>query len=121
MNTKRDRLRIEVDIDGTIFEESSDRTRVVQKENAVAKINSLHEAGHIIIIRSSRSWSEFQTTEAQLLKAGVNYDILVLGKISADIIIDDRAALFSGEWDNSFMNQLDVSVSRKMQEPRWKR
>lgn len=94
-------MQIIIDLDGTICTEEKTYSRSLAKpiEGAIDNINKLYEAGHTIIIYSSRSWMEFEMTTHWLNTHGVKYHQLVLGKPIGDVWIDDRAIRFD-TWEN---------------------
>ena len=89
-------MRLIIDLDGTICSEEKQFSRALAKPllNSVETINSLKDQGHTIIIYSSRTWAEYEVTEAWLKENGYKYDQLVLGKPQGDFWIDDRAIRF---------------------------
>lgn len=70
---------------------------------AIHVLNSLHEAGHVIIIHTARGMSSRQGNVGKIVKDlgkltleqldswGVKYDEIVFGKPAADLYIDDKA------------------------------
>ena len=96
---------IVVDIDGTIcLTEGSDYQKSIPIPERIAKINKLHERGIKIFFFTARGmgsthnnsseaiekWYEF--TNDQLIRWGVKFDRLYLGKISADLYVDDKGS-----------------------------
>jgi hypothetical protein len=73
-------------------------------------INKLYESGFIIKIftarfmgRSNENVKEsikkgYKLTQKQLQKWGVKYHILIFGKPSFDIVIDDKSLFFKKNW-----------------------
>lgn len=94
-------MQIIIDMDGTICteEKTFSRSMAVPLDNAVESINQLYEEGHIIIIYSARTWMEYEMTVNWLLKYGVKYHQLILGKPVGDVWIDDRAITCNG-WES---------------------
>ena len=61
----------------------------------IEKVNQLFDAGHTIKVFTARGtetgidWRP--VTEEQLLRWGLRYHLLILGKPAADIYVDDKA------------------------------
>ena len=87
--------KIFVDVDGVLCTQVAIYSRAKPIPANIAKINSLYDKGHTIIIWTARGsttgidWSA--VTEEQLHKWGVHFHKLRMGKPAYDIIIDDRA------------------------------
>jgi hypothetical protein len=81
-----------VDIDGVLTIETEGHDYVNRTPNLenISKINSLHRAGHIINLWTSRFPVDREVTEAWLEKFGVKFHSLYLGKQQYDYIIDDK-------------------------------
>src|SRR5580700_10025985 len=90
---------VNVDLDGTICTEEATFERSLAKPLPGAReaLTALVEAGHTVVIYSSRSWSELRMTEAWLRQNEIPYSGLHLGKPIADLFIDDRAVQFT-DW-----------------------
>ena len=96
-------MRYFIDIDDTILELSNkqDYATVVGIPEAIAKVNSLYDEGHTIILWTARGtvtgkdWSEL--TKSQLLYYGVKHHELRFGKPAYDVFIDDKA-INAREW-----------------------
>jgi hypothetical protein len=86
-------MRIAIDIDGFVYPESSafDRCLQLPIDGAVEKVNKLYNDGHQIFFFTARGWNEYNYTLKQLLKDGFKFHVLICGKLSYDIIGDDRA------------------------------
>ena len=87
---------ISVDIDGTLLYSIFDAEKceyfvVEPRRKIIKKINELYDVGHRVIINTGRHWNHMKTTITQLNLYGVKYHSLVMGKIPADIIIDDKS------------------------------
>ena len=121
---KRDRLRFSFDIDGVIFPEHPGGfiTECTPYKQAVEIISELHAAGHTIILHTARPYRLLETTIKQLAKYKIPYHTLVMGKPSADFIIDDRAIPFKNwafPYADHFIKALKIKIEAKMKEPRW--
>lgn len=94
-------MQLIIDLDGTICTEEKMFSRSLAKPipKAIESVNSLYEAGHTIIIYTSRIWIEYEMTTHWLNFNGVKYHQLVMGKPQGDVWIDDRAINFD-TWDN---------------------
>lgn len=84
------------DLDDTLCsgtEMAYDRAEPFQER--IDRVNQLYDAGNIIKVFTARGsetgidWRE--TTEGQLLRWGLRYHVLILGKPAADIYVDDKA------------------------------
>lgn len=84
---------IEFDLDDTILTQGKpchyDRCKSVS--GAVEIVNQLYDLGHTIILASARHWKNFDLTYKQLKELGFRFHSLILGKINADIVVDDRS------------------------------
>jgi uncharacterized HAD superfamily protein len=88
-------MKFAIDLDGTITTEEIGHSQDHYKNRTprpymVAKIRELYNAGHTIIIHSSRYPEDFEVTTAWLIKNHVMYHQLILGKVSADVYVDAR-------------------------------
>lgn len=99
-------MQIIVDLDGTLCTEEKLFSRSLAKPIPVAikSVNKLFQAGHTIIIYSSRSWIEYEMTYEWLKKNKVSFHQLVLGKPQGDIWIDDRSVP-TDDW-NRILNKI---------------
>ena len=101
------------DIDGTIcintFGEYEKATPFIRRINVV---NKLYDEGHIIKFLTARGsstgidWREL--TKRQLDKWGVKYNTLDLGKIDADVFVDDKglnADVFFNSEDDLYLKE----------------
>ena len=84
------------DIDGTLCaQEESDYSIAEPFRNRIARVNSLFDEGHRIVLftaRGSKSGIDWRgSTLTQLTQWGVRYHELILGKPHADFYIDDKA------------------------------
>lgn len=82
---------IAVDLDGTLCEGrfwDEECTPIISRIRA---INDLYKKGYKIIIHTARHRDYYKETEAWLIKNGVYYTCLSMGKLTADLYIDDRA------------------------------
>ena len=94
----KDRKVYAVDLDGTLCEKISGGWWA--KENApdpkpipkvIKKVNEWYTQGHTIIIHTARPRMYYEATEAWLIKHGVYYHAIRMGKVRADFYIDDKA------------------------------
>ena len=84
------------------------------KKKAIKLINKLHSKGYIIKIYTSRFMGRnnesqnkakkqgFTKTQNQLRKWGLKYNILLMGKPSYDIFVDDKSYGYNSNWINFF-------------------
>jgi len=90
-------MRYCFDVDGTICTVVEDlkyeEARPIQKRIDV--VNALHEAGHEIVLQTARGFqtgcrrTKYELTK-QLKAWGVKYHELHLGKVNADLYVDDK-------------------------------
>lgn len=99
-------MQIVIDLDGTICTEEKMFSRSLAKPipKAVESVNSLYDAGHIVLIYSARLWIEYEMTVHWLTSNGIKFHQLIMGKPQGDVWIDDRAIRFDN-WEN-ILNQL---------------
>lgn len=85
-----------VDIDGILCKNGSytEYATATPLNDNIQKINSLYEAGHKIIIYTSRLSIDSEVTKAWLGKNGVKYHETIFDKPTADFYIDDKAIPF---------------------------
>jgi len=83
-----------VDIDGTICLESEhwwEYDKALPIASAIEKVNNLFLDGHTIILFSARFHCDEKVTMDWLKEQGVRYHMLVLGKVKADVYIDNAS------------------------------
>ena len=90
-----------IDLDGTLCEEThlGDDTKdwhayydhAVPIPKAITLINKLYEAGHQIFIYTARWKVDEEITKEWLAKQGVKYDGLIMGKLRANVYVDNDA------------------------------
>ena len=96
-------MRIAFDIDGTLCSNTDGNYEdATPYEDMINLINDLYAAGHHIILHSARGMGMFNgdvrmainkwydLTQTQLDDWGVKYNEFYLGKIHADIYVDDK-------------------------------
>ncbi|GAB4170110.1 MAG: HAD hydrolase family protein [Rickettsiaceae bacterium] len=113
MSNHNKKLRICIDLDGTICEirePGQGYSEVAPKKGAKEQIDKLHAAGHIIIIHTARNMNSTGHNVGKVLKNigrvtlewldkhGIYYDEIFFGKPNADITIDDRVVRFEDNW-----------------------
>jgi hypothetical protein len=92
-----------IDIDDTILEliVKTDYCTAIAIPEAIAKVNSLYEEGHHIVLWTARGTVTgrdlSQLTKLQLERYGVKYHELRFGKPAYDVFIDDKA-INAREW-----------------------
>jgi hypothetical protein len=96
-----------IDIDGTICDKDTCRKdgnyeTSIPKLDRIAKINALYDEGHIIKYFTARGMGRheddsylaheefYKLTYSQLESWGCKFHVLILGKPSGDIYIDDK-------------------------------
>ncbi len=78
---------IAIDIDGTLLPEGGGDVF----PNAVSRVNALVDAGHVVVVWTARPWSDYLATKAWLEQSGFRFHELHMGKLCANLYIDDRA------------------------------
>ena len=88
------------------------------KREAIKLINKLHSKGHTIKIFTSRFMGRnkdsqqkakkqgFKKTQNQLKKWGLKYNILLMGKPSYDIFVDDKSYGYNKNWINYYQKYI---------------
>ncbi len=122
------KLRICIDLDGTICEIRQDPQTyadVKVKEGAREMIHNLRAAGHTVIINTARNMGSTghnvgkalknvgKTTFEWLEKNGIEYDEIFFGKPNADITIDDRVVRFEDNWPEMTEERLIKAAKTK--------
>lgn len=128
MNYLEKKMRICIDLDGTLCEirqEHETYADVKVKPHAAQMVRRLHEAGHTIIIHTARNMGSTghnvgkavknvgKITLEWLDKNDIVYDEIFFGKPNADITIDDRVIRFQDNW-------LDMTEDKLLQEAKTK-
>lgn len=93
MNTYKenpDRKVFNVDFDGTLTtgEYTQDPG---PKADVIAKVRDLYMNGHLIIIWTARWWENAPFLVSWLIKHGVPFHGVMMGKGGSDIYVDDKA------------------------------
>ena len=118
--TERDRLRIVIDLDGTIFEEKVLEEKHLAKPLplAVKMVNRMIAEGHEVVIYTSRPQEMLDLTERQLEGIGIDTNLigLVMEKPKWDIVIDDRAVRLK-DWGKDWPD-ISRAMSERMNTPR---
>jgi len=89
-----------IDIDGTLCDKNKDHDYMKAKPNQkmIDKVNELFDAGHTIKLFTTRGTTSgidwYEQTVAQLNYWGVKRHMTIMGKPSADVIVDDIAITF---------------------------
>lgn len=82
---------ISIDLDGVLCysvpPEKYDHARPIVEN--IKKVNKLYENGHRIIIYTARGWFLYDMTSNWLIKNGVKFSQLVMGKLYAHAYVDD--------------------------------
>lgn len=88
-------MRLVFDLDGTLCTETKGEYIMAKPmQDRIFVVNDLFDAGHTIVIHTGRHWDNLQFTYSQLALWGVKYHALVMGKPTADYIVDDKAVDF---------------------------
>lgn len=105
---------IGIDLDGTLCTwHPGEYERAQPLPEKIERVRRLKKAGHIIWIFTARGgslgsekaadkrWGKL--TRSQLKMWNVPYDRLILGKPPFDVLIDDRAVIFTEDWENQLL------------------
>lgn len=88
--------RIAVDLDGTLcYSTSSDnwhKAKPIEEHRRI--INELTEKGHHVIVHTSRPWYMYDMTYEWLIRNGIKFHSLVMGKLFAHVYLDDLNGTF---------------------------
>lgn len=108
------------DLDGVVCNQTEGNyARAVPNTEAVEAINRLYDAGHKIIIVTSRFMgrnngdvietykSGYEFTLQQLKGWRVKFHELHMGKPRYDVVVDDRAIFFENDWPKILKNITD--------------
>jgi len=83
-----------VDIDDTLLYSTlqPDGSYIVhgKNEKLIEKLNVMFTRGDTIYIYTARHWLLYSLTKRQLDEAGIKFTSLLMGKLVADVYIDDR-------------------------------
>jgi hydroxymethylpyrimidine pyrophosphatase-like HAD family hydrolase len=85
-------------LDGTLTIEEvhwENYLRAKPDEHAIQKIDYLYSQGHKIVIHTARPYSDWKVTVQWLKENGVRYHCLVMGKLRADLYIDNDSKRIS--------------------------
>ncbi len=84
---------LEFDIDNTLVTQGTpgEYLAVEPLQNAVETVNKFYDLGHNIILHTARHWKYFDLTYKSMKELGFKFHSLLMGKVNADVIIDDRA------------------------------
>jgi uncharacterized HAD superfamily protein len=88
--------KIAIDLDGTLCQstksEDWDKAKPIQ-ENIVI-VNRLTEEGHEVIIHTARPWYLYDMTKEWLIRNGVKFHSIVMGKLFAHAYLDNLNSTF---------------------------
>lgn len=84
---------LEFDIDGTLVTQGTpgEYENVEPLPNAIKTVNQFYNLGNTIILHTARHWKYFDITYKTMKRLGFKFHSLLMGKVNADVIIDDRA------------------------------
>jgi len=91
-------MRIVLDLDGVICEETKPYAQAKPIDGARQKIWDWWYSGHTIIINTARHNSDRKLTLKWLRDHEIKYHRLIMGKPKADVYIDDKAREFTS-WE----------------------
>lgn len=96
---------IYVDIDNTVFKTIGTEYEKSKPINEnIQKVNNMYESGHTIIMWTARGTLSnkcfFELTHKQLIKYGVLFHELRMGKPAYDLLIDDKSINSIWDWDD---------------------
>lgn len=81
-----------VDIDGILCKVTDYKQQLTAQPilDNITKVNKLYDDGQIIILHTARREADRSITIHWLAKNNVKYHAIVMGKLKADIYIDDK-------------------------------
>ena len=85
-----DRKVISVDIDDYIAKGDYSKKECTPIVEMIEKVNELYKKGHIIIYHTARLPHFYSLTYAWLTKNGVFFHAIRMGKLKADVYLDDK-------------------------------
>jgi hypothetical protein len=113
------------DIDGCLCSQTKgDYENAIPNMGAIRLVNQLYDAGHSIILHTSRFMGRAHNnpakarkmglgfTRKQLASWGVLYHRLWFGKPRYDIVIDDRSLFFKNNW-KEIKKELNIYILSK--------
>lgn len=88
--------RIAVDLDGTLnYATNADNWEKAKPiTEHIDIVNRLTADGHHVIIHTARPWYLYESTLEWLIRNGVKFHSLVMGKLFAHVYIDDLNSTF---------------------------
>lgn len=88
--------RVAVDLDGTLCVKthSDDWPKAKPIRENIDVVNRLTEAGHEVVIHTCRPWYLYDMTRDWLVRNGIRFHSLVMGKCFAHVYIDDCNSTF---------------------------
>ena len=98
--------KIAVDLDGTLCYSTSSENwnRAKPIKEHIDIVNRLTEDGHEIIIHTCRPWYLYESTKEWLIRNGVRFHSIVMGKLFAHAYIDDLNTTFE-EIESRLLNK----------------
>ena len=104
-----------IDLDNTICRtRNNDYKNSKPIKQVINLINNLYEKGHIIKIFTARYMGRSEENRTKAIKLGykktikqliawkVKFHVLIMGKTSYDVLIDDKAIGFNKKWFKKF-------------------
>lgn len=87
----RGRSVVAVDLDGTLAQ-GGGRGEVGEPVGRIVELaRECFDAGHFVVVYTARPEEDRALVASWLLAQGVKYDLLELGKLRYDVLVDDRA------------------------------
>ena len=106
------------DLDNVICDSKTlDYSKSTPHIDVINKINSLYDEGNKILIFTARYMGRnnenvdlavkqgYESTEIQLKLWKIQYHVLIMGKPSYDLFVDDKAYGYSGMWIKDLRNK----------------
>jgi len=88
---KSNETKIAVDLDGVLCYESKPYKNCQPIKENITMVNLLYKQNNRIVIYTSRRKIDRKITLKWLKKFNIHYHLLIMGKLKADIYIDDRS------------------------------
>lgn len=93
-----------IDFDGTIcISDPKDGYKMIEPfPNTKDVLERIRKVGKKIVVYTARGWEHYIEVEEFMNKYDLPFDLIVCGKLLVEVMIDDRAINFNGDWKKAF-------------------